>query len=174
MRYRTLVAATVMALGLAVAARAAFIDRLAAVVSGQIITLSDVNAARLLALVPAPAAGTDPVAGFIDRLIERDLMLAEVNRYEPPEPAAEEIDRRVAEITQRAGGHEALERTLAVTGMTDEQLRRWMRDDLRIQTYLNQRFGTRDPAARAQLITDWLTGLRRRADVRMLYVARSS
>lgn len=146
------------------------IDRLLAVVAGQTVTQSDLNAVRMLQLLPAPASG-DPVGGYLDEMIDRDLMLTEVDRYVPPEPAPEEIDRHLAQVRERAGGDAALQHTLTVTGMTMDQLRRWIRDDLRIQTYLNQRFGTSDPTARARLVSEWVAGLRRRTDVTVLYIA---
>jgi hypothetical protein len=100
-------------------------------------------------------------------------MLAEVDRFQPPEPAAVEISVRIQEIEQRAGSPEAFAKALAVTGMTREQLQRHIRDDLRITTYLNQRFGTtRDAAERAAAIAAWTAEIRRRADVIVQYQAR--
>lgn len=153
-------------------ARAEIIDRVMAVVAGQPITLSDVNAAAQLQLVTPEPNEPDPVAAVLDRLVQRTLIVGEVDRYEPPEPAPEEIDRRYASITQRAGGDAALQHVFAVTGMSADQLRRWIRDDLRIATYFNQRFGTTDPS-RVQMIDEWIRGLRRRTNVTVLYVGRS-
>jgi hypothetical protein len=164
------VAAAVLLIGIAATARAEIIDRVLAVVTGQPVTLSDVNAAAALKLVIPAADQTDAVGGVLERLIERTLILGEVDRYQPPEPAPEEIDRRYAGLAERVGGDTALQRIFSVTGMTSDQLRRWIRDDLRMETYFNQRFGTTDPA-RGRMIDDWVRGLRRRADVTVLYVA---
>ena len=65
--------------------RAEIIDRMLAVVDGQIVTLSDVRAALRFGLVPADVT-TDPIAAALQRLIDRRLMLHEVERYAPPEP----------------------------------------------------------------------------------------
>jgi len=153
------------------AVHAEIIDRLLAVVNGQTITQSDVTAANTLQLVPPVPAGSDPLGVTLNRLIERALILTEVDRYQPPEPAAEEIDKRVAEIRERSGGAPALQRQLAALGMTVEQLRRLIRDNLRIITYLNERFGA-DAAARPEMRDEWIAGLRRRADVKMLYLGK--
>jgi hypothetical protein len=56
--------------------------------------------------------------------------------------------------------------------MREAQLRSHIRDDLRSVTYINQRFGESDPAARETLIAEWVAGLRRRADVTVLYLPR--
>jgi hypothetical protein len=165
--------AVLIVLGIAAVSRAEIIDRIMAVVGGQPIMLSDVNAMLLFRLVDAPAGTRDPLAHALDRLIERSLMLAEVDRFQPPEPAPVEISLRIQEIEQRAGSPDAFAKALAVTGMTREQLQRHIRDDLRITTYLNQRFGTnRDAAERAAAIAAWVAEIRRRADVIVQYQAR--
>ena len=73
------------------------IDRVLAILPGQIITLSDVEAALDLGLVEAPAGG-DRIAGGLSALIDRVLMLNEVRRVAPPEPSPAAIDARVARI----------------------------------------------------------------------------
>ena len=112
-----------------------------AVVLQQPILLSDVTAARSLQLVQVPPDSPDPTAAVLDALIERALMLSEVERYQPPEPASSAIDARVADITRRIGSPEAMEKLMAATGMTLDRLRLYLRADLRLTTYLNQRFG---------------------------------
>ena len=164
--------ALVLLLIISVAAtpRAEIIDRIMAVVGGQPITLSDVNAALVFHLAEPPAGTADPVGYVLDRLIDRTLMLAEVDRFQPPEPAPVEITLRIEELEQRAGSTAALAKALAVTGATREQLRRHIRDDLRMATYLNQRFGTNpDLADRVTAIAAWTAELRRRAEVTVQY-----
>ena len=121
-------------------ARADVIDRTMAVVFSQPILLSDVNAALVFQLVQLPAGAKDSFAAALDRVIERTLMLAEVDRYQPPEPAPQEIESRAAEIERRFDPA-VLEKMFAATGMSRDRLRQYIRDDLRIATYLNQRFG---------------------------------
>jgi hypothetical protein len=124
-------------------AYAQVLDRILAVVDGTPITQSDVAAAIRLTLVPGTATA-DPIAVVLDRLIERHLMLAEVERYAPPEPPEGEVDRRLAEIAGRAGAH--VDQILQQTGLSGDQLRRYVRDDLRIDAYLQQRFGAMVPS----------------------------
>ncbi len=181
-------------------AAAVIIDRLLAVADGTPITQSDVSGAIRLGLVSVPAA-PDPVPPVLERLIERRLMLLEVDRYAPPDPADDDVDRALEAVRARVGPA-ALDVILAQTGSGLEQLRRFLRDDLRIQSYLQQRFGAiqplesdiaqyyRDHAAefggrslqqvhdevaaaltkerRDTVIRDWVTGLRRRANITVL------
>ena len=155
-------------------ARAEIIDRIMAVVNGQPITLSDVNASLQFHLVEPPAGTRDPLAYALDRLLERTLMLSEVDRFQPPEPATVEITTRVDALERRAGSAAAFDKALSVTGTSRDQLRRYIRDELRTTTYLNQRFGANTPEAeRSAAIAAWLADLRRRAEVTVQYAGRS-
>ena len=149
------------------------IDRIMAVVSGQPIMLSDVTAAVQFHFVEAPAGTANVPAYAVDRLIERTLVLAEVERFQPPQPDPIEITVRVDEIERRAGSTAAFDKLLAVTGMSRDRLRLYIRDDLRITTYLNQRFGANTPRNdREAAIKVWVSELRKRADVTVLTSAR--
>src|SRR5205807_1351440 len=112
--------------GLAVAAavpRAETIDRVLAVVAGQPITLSDVTAARDLGLEPITVGSNgDPIRGVLNALIDRELILAEVERYAPGEPSTGEIDRLVAQARSRFPTAETFAAALARTGMSERDL----------------------------------------------------
>jgi len=133
---------TPFVLVLAVSLSVQMIDRVLAVVGGEPLTLSDVTAALRFDLVPA-TAGTDAdkVAAAVEALIDRHLQLIEVNRYLPPEPPAAEIDARLARIRERFPSQAAFEAALAESGMSHAQLRARVRDILRIDSYVRQRFG---------------------------------
>ena len=127
------------------------IDRILAIVSGRLILQSDVTAALRLGLVPVPEEG-DRIQGALDRLIERRLMLTEVDRYGPPEPTGVQIDAAVSEIDKRIGSGERLDAILRETGFTVDQLRLYVRDNLRIDAYLQQRFGASMSAAEEEIL----------------------
>ena len=146
------------------------IDRVLALVNGELITLSDVRGARELGLV-APGSAADPLQGVLSRLIDRALELDEVDRYQPPEPSADDVDREVGTVRSRFHSSAAFDTALARAGMDVQGLRGTLRDNLRIRTYLEQRFLAAEDR-RQQLIDDWLAGLRRRAEIVNLYRAR--
>lgn len=150
-------------------ARAETIDRVLAVVAGQMITLSDVMAARDLGLQTADG-GADPVRVILTKLIDRELILAEVERYAPPEPTAAAVDLEVQRVRARFESSQALEAALARSGLDEKHLRETLRQDLRMAVYMTQRFSASDDR-RAAAIDEWMTGLRRRADVIDLYLA---
>jgi hypothetical protein len=143
------------------------IDRVLAVVAGQLITLSDVTAARDLGLEEV-TGGADPVRAILTRLEDRQLMLAEVDRYAPPEPTSDAVDRELAAVRARFAGEQAFTDVLARSGLDVTHLRERLREDLRIRAYLDQRFGSDD--RRPALVEDWLSGLRRRGNITDLYV----
>ena len=120
-----------------VVAQPELLDRTLALVGGQAITLSDVRAAIALRLVDDPKAGIGEVTS---RLVDRELILREVRRYAPPPPEASAVEARLNEIRSRVTG--PLQDTLANYGFTETRLRAWIRDDLRTQAYLEQRFAS--------------------------------
>ena len=123
-----------------VSVRAEIIDRVLAILPGQIITLSDVEAALDLGLVEAPAGG-DRVAGGLSA---RHRSRADVERS-----AARGAARAVACRDRRAGrAHSSarsaraaeLSRVLAARGLDETVLRLYAADDLRLASYLDERF----------------------------------
>jgi hypothetical protein len=149
------------------------IDRIMAVVGAQPITLSDVTAALQFHLVQPPEGTRDPLAFAMDRLIDRTLMLAEVDRFQPPEPDPVEITIRIDQMERAAGSTAAFEKALQVTGSTRDRLRRFIRDDLRIATYMNQRFGAAVATAdRDTAVAGWIAELRRRAEITVPYQSK--
>jgi len=150
-------------------ARAETIDRVLAVVAGQLITLTDVTAALDLRLQTTDGAA-DPVRAVLSKLIDRELILSEVDRYAPPEPTAEGVDREVQRVLARFASQDALDAALARSGIDEKHLRETLRQDLRMRAYLDQRF-TAASDRRQALLDDWMAGLRRRGDVIDLYLS---
>jgi len=112
------------------------LDRIVARVNGYAITLSDVKAAVALGIVKGDPADDSA----IEPLIDRQLMLAEVARFVPPEPPAADIDREAAAIRTRVGPK--LNAIMESAGLDDGRIRELARENLRLQAYLDQRFGT--------------------------------
>jgi hypothetical protein len=123
---------------------AEIIDRVLAVAAGELIMLSDVTAARDLGLVPVRGDAA-PERQILTQLIDRALMLAEVDRYAPPEPDAASVDRELQNVRMRFASPEAFERALARSGINEQHLRGTLREDLRIRSYLEQRFTVAAP-----------------------------
>ena len=185
MRLRTALIVAVGVLG-ATAAQAEIIDRVLAVVSGQIITKSDVEAAMALGLADEKPEG-GPIADGLQALIDRVLMLNEVRRVVPPEPSDAAVEARVTAIRARFQSPQALARTLEATGINEDVLRLYAADDLRLAAYLDERFSSASQPTdqevrqtgeasrqrladerRGTLVSAWIAELRRRADITVL------
>ena len=139
-RIRVLIVLSAL-LGTAASPRAEVIDRILAVVDTQIVTLSDARAALRFALVSEDVSA-DPIAAVLQRLIDRRLMLAEVDRYAPPEPAPAAVEAAMAVVERRFKDALEMEIALNQSAMSREELRRYVRDTLRLETYFQQRFST--------------------------------
>ena len=193
-----------MAIALAAPLRAEVIDRVLAIVGGQVITLSDVHVALAVGLVKPPP-GADPIGAALSFLIDRQLVTIEVDRYMPPDPTDEAVARRADELRRALPTDPA---ALARLGLESDRLRGLAREDLRIASYIAQRFGfvqaTDDEVARYYrehadaftrngvlqslqdvrdevrrrltterrdaMIAEWISDLRRRAEVNVLYL----
>ena len=131
------------------AAQETLVERTVAIVGGAAITLADVRTAVVLGLVEA--GGADAEAAGTARLVERALVLQEVSRFAPAEPAAAAVDGRLAAVTARAGSAEAVDAILARGGFSRSRLLAWLRDDLRIAAYLDQRFATAGTPSEAEV-----------------------
>ena len=164
-------------------AHAEIIDRVLAILPGQIVTLSDVQVAIDLGVVEAPAGG-DRTAVALSALVDRILMLNEVRRVIPPEPSPAAVDARVARIRERFDSPASLSRVLVAGGIDEGVLRTYAADDLRLSLYLEERFAAASQPTeqeirqageasrqriaeerRRSLIAAWTSELRRRADV---------
>ncbi|MDP2318768.1 MAG: hypothetical protein Q8O42_05440 [Acidobacteriota bacterium] len=182
---------------------AELLDRTLAIVGTQVITLGDARAAIRLGLVEA-APSADP-ASVTQLLVDRELVLREVQRYAPPAPSDSTVEARLDELRKRLPAPGEWAQILEATGFTEARLRAWVRDDLRTVAYLAQRFasastpadaevaglftqeratferagttfeqaapGLRErlvEARRRELITDWVSDLRRRTTVVLL------
>ncbi len=117
------------------------IERTVALVGSQAITLNDARAAIALGLVAVPP-GADPIASATTQLVDRALVLREVQRYAPPAPDDNVVTTKLEEIGARSPAPGALDRVLQSHGFTEARLRAWVRDDLRTQAYLAQRFAS--------------------------------
>jgi hypothetical protein len=131
-----LLAACVVALSPALEGQ--LLDRVVARVGSVIITLTDVRAALGLGLIET-REGDDPERAAVEQLIDRQLLLNEVARFPPPEPDPQAVDAQLAQMIQHAGSDR--ERLMQTTGLDERRMRTLARDSLRIQAYLDQRFG---------------------------------
>jgi hypothetical protein len=133
------------AMALAVLAPAAMplgaqvMDRVVAVVSGTVITLSDARAALALGLVD-PGAARDPIDPAVRWLIDRQLVLDEAGRGDrvDVEPAA--LGQALDGVRQRFASDADFSLALAGFGLDEKGLQRLVRGTLTARMYVERRF----------------------------------
>ena len=110
--------------------------------------------------------------GFVawDNQDDRELILAEVDRYAPPEPTAAAVSDGVAKVRARFPSAAAFDAALARSGIDERHVRETQRQELRIRAYVNQRFPAADDRPQSSM-EEWVSGLRRRGVVVDLYLA---
>ena len=127
------------------------LDRVVARVNGTVILLSDVRAAVIFGLVEGPADSELAV----EATVQRALLVEEVNRFPPPEPAAEAVEAELERLRARSGTSvDDVERS---TGLSSDNIRLLARDRLRIQGYIDQRFGVTVPLTDEQVLQYYRT-----------------
>lgn len=124
------------------------LERTLAIVGGAVVTQSDVSLVVALGLVEGPAAATTEAA--LAAVVDRWLMLHEVARFSPVEPAQAAVEARLAAVRARVG-EAVLAARLTEAGRTASFLTAWMRDELRLAAYLDQRFASAGAPAAADV-----------------------
>ena len=142
------------------------LDRILAIVGGQVIMRSDVRAFMALQLVEIPP-GPDQESQVLTYLIERRLVLDQIDRVvAEPEPAL--VDRRFGLVRDRFASAEDFAVVLELVGLTSDDLRQVLADDIRRDAYLADRFASVGGEAREQAQTNWVADLVRRGQVRLV------
>lgn len=127
------------------------IDKVVATVDRQIIMLSDVRAVTELGvLVMGSNEGSE--TQVVSRLVNRVLILVEVDRFLVSEPLDTEIQRRIDELKEHHSTVKSFETAWKSVGMTEERLYRLVRNNLRIDSYLRQRFTSTAEPTNTELV----------------------
>ena len=141
------------------------LDRILAIVDGQILMHSDVRAFIDLGLVDIPAGPSQEVE-VLTWLIERRVVLDQVDRFVVAEPDPGAVDRRFDLVRSQLPGDTELEVILDRVGLTSDDLRQLVADDIRRDAYLADRFQAVTDGLREAAIRDWVADLVRRAQIR--------
>ena len=86
-------------------------------------------------------AGAGSEDDVLTYLIERRLVLDEVDRYVGADPPPADVQRRMAALVDRFPSETAFEAALARVGYAADDLRQVLRDDMRREAYVANRFG---------------------------------
>ena len=141
--------ATVVSVGMPVL-DAQVIDRVAAIVSGTVILLSDARAELALGLYD-PGAARDPIEAAMRRLIDRQLVLDEAGRGDRVEVDPAALGQALDAVRQRFASDAEYRRALAGLGLDERGLQRLVRDTLTARLYVERRFDSVLPPTEEEL-----------------------
>jgi len=121
---------------------AVIIDRVAAVVDQEVITLTEVEqlvALQVLARLPGEGE-SDYRRRILETMIAQALRARDVERFGAEDVPKDSIEARLVEITRRLGGEPDREAVLRQTELSLDELRGIVKRQLQVEAYVEERF----------------------------------
>lgn len=126
---------------LALPASAVTVDRIAAVVDRQVITVSEIGQLVEIRFFPRLAANEDDHRReVLDALIAQGLRYRDVERFGAQEISPDTIEARVVEIRNRFPSEAEFNAALARAELTLDEVRALARRQLQVEAYIQERF----------------------------------
>jgi hypothetical protein len=131
----------VLALLLALPATAVTVDRIAAVIDGQVLTVSEITQMVDVRFFPRVAQSEDDHRReVLDALIAQALRYRDVERFGAQDIPADTIEARVVEIQRRFPTEAEFLTALTRAELTPEELRALVKRQLQVEAYIQERF----------------------------------
>lgn len=127
---------------LAIVSLGATIDRIAAVVDRQVITVSEVSQMVELQFFPrtANASDEDYRHDVLEALIAQALRYRDVERYGAADIPKDSIEARLREITSRFASPADFATAMQRAELTEEEVRALVKRQLQVEAYIQERF----------------------------------
>ncbi|HEX2835518.1 MAG TPA: hypothetical protein VHW00_21075 [Thermoanaerobaculia bacterium] len=126
---------------LALGASAVTVDRIAAVVDRQVLTVSEVSQmVELRFFVRSSESDDDHRHDVLDALIAQALRYRDAERFGEQDIAADTIEARLVEIQGRFASAEEFNAALARTELTLDEVRALVKRQLQVEAYIQERF----------------------------------
>jgi hypothetical protein len=128
-------------LAMAVLAAGATIDRIAAVVDRQVVTVSEVNQMVELHFFPRTAKTDDEYRhDVLESLIAQALRYRDVERFGANEIPKDSIEARLREIAARFASPADFAAAMQRAELTEEEVRALVKRQLQVEAYIQERF----------------------------------
>jgi len=139
---RRWIAATAIFLALAMAGGRApaqeVVDRIVAKVESDIILMSDIRQLARYQLFLDGKSQSD--AEILDRLIDQWIVRSEASVARFPQPSDEDVNRSIERLKRAFATPQEYEARKAQSGLTDEEIRQFLKSQLYLSNYLDSRF----------------------------------
>ena len=124
------------------ALQASVLDRVAAVVDKQVITVSEINQLVKLKFFPAVQGETDDQyrRRILDAMIAQALRYRDVERFGAQDVSVDSIESRLLEIQKSLGGSEGLASVLAEIELSPDEVKALIKRQLQVDAYIDERF----------------------------------
>jgi hypothetical protein len=131
-----------IAILLAAPAYAVTVDRIAAVIDRQVLTVSEVNQMAELRFFPRAAGRSedDYRHDILEALIAQALRFRDVERFGAQDIPKDSIEARLVEIQHRFASPAELDAALARAELTPDELRALIKRQLQVEAYIQERF----------------------------------
>ncbi len=117
------------------------IDRIAAVVDQQVITLSEVDQMERIRFFPRTTVSEDDYRhSILEALIAQALRFRDVQRFGAQDIPKDSIEARVQDIQKRFASPAALATALEQAELTPAELRALVKRELQVESYIQERF----------------------------------
>ena len=122
--------------------QAAIIDRVAAVIDQQVITVSEINQMIDLRFFPRKAGLSDDDyrRDILDSLIAQALRYRDVERWGAPDVSKDSIESRLLEIQKRFASPADFSAAIAHAELTQDEVRALVKRQLQVEGYIQERF----------------------------------
>lgn len=123
-------------------AAAVVLDRIAAIVDREVITVSEIDQVQVLRLIPRLAGESESAyrRRLLDAMIAQSLRFREVGRFGAVDVSADAIEARLLEVIERFESEAAFENALLVAEMTRDEVRTMIKRQLQVESYIEERF----------------------------------
>jgi len=127
---------------LAAPAHAVTVDRIAAVIDRQVLTVSEVDQMAELRFFPRVAGRSedDYRHDILEALIAQALRFRDVERFGAQDIPKDSIESRLVEIQHRFASPAELDAALARAELTPDELRALIKRQLQVEAYIQERF----------------------------------
>lgn len=127
---------------LAVGARAAVIDRIAAIVDREVITVSEVQQVVSLRVIPRQATEDDDAyrTRVLEAMIAQNLRFHDVERFGAEDISADAIEARLAAVRKRFASETEFAAAVAKSELSLDEIRTLIKRRLQVEAYIEERF----------------------------------
>lgn len=126
------------------AARAVVVDRIAAIIDREVITVSELDQMIELRLIPR-ASGEEEFAyrrRILDAMIAQTLHFREVERFGAEDVPADSVESRIRQAGERFASQEEFDATVLRLEMTPEGVRTLAKRQLQVESYIEAHFSS--------------------------------